>query len=90
MSSILAVRAELTAVAGARRAEVETMAGWLPVEKWTPYGATEPKTIEFRFDAQTMRIREDLTEYGRAMRARIMDDKCITGVWPVRFVEVGR
>lgn len=84
--SLQAVREELVQRAGRRRAEVQTMAGWTPVEKWNPYGVADrdgKSYVEFFFDPIALRVRERPNE---RLAALVPMDKTITGCWPVRFV----
>ena len=89
MSTVIEIRTQLKEIAGpGRRAEVETFGGWRAVEEWRPYGTVEPKSVEFRWDAERGAVREEMTEYGRRFHERIANDNAILGIWPIRFVEV--
>jgi hypothetical protein len=84
--SLQAVREELVQRAGRRRAEVQTMAGWTPVEQWNPYGIADRdgrSYVTFFYDPARLRVLErPNTEMARLVPA----DMSITGSWPVRFV----
>jgi hypothetical protein len=87
-SQLTAIRAELAKQAGKdRRAQVETMAGWMDAEKWNPYGLQDrngQSYVVFSYDPAAMRVRETPAEY---LRNLVPDDHTVTGLWPVRFIE---
>ena len=81
-----AVKRELVQVAGERRAEVQTLAGWTSIDLWNPYGCiSRPQAyVEFYLDLGAMCIRERAAN--RLLSRLIPDDKAIFGCWPIRFV----
>ena len=82
---LLEIHRELVEVAGpARRAQVETLAGWLDVDKWTPYGPQGACYVEFYLDLDAMHIRERASN--RLLQGLSLDGNAVFGVWPVRFV----
>jgi hypothetical protein len=92
-NELTAIRAVLAEHAGqTRRAEVETMAGWIDAEKWNPYGLQDrisgKKEVQcyvvFSFDRESMRVRETPAEY---LRNLVPHDQTVSGLWPVRFIE---
>lgn len=85
--TVLQIRGHLSVLAGdGWRAEVETFGGWKAIDGWTPYGLTEGHGVQFYFDIDESNIRESPND---KLAHLVPSDQCITGVWPVRFVQIG-
>jgi hypothetical protein len=62
--------------------EVQTFAGWTPLDMWRPYGnrPQDAKYVTFRFDGERRAFREESAPGIRPASA----DGLVLGVWPVR------
>ena len=84
VNTLDAVRLYVGFLAGqGRRAQVETLAGWVDIDNWKGYGADRSEYVQFYFDFQRQAIRERPTP---GKPARFIDQNAVFGVWPVRFV----
>jgi len=86
VNTLDAVRLYLSFLAGARRrAQVETLAGWLDIDDWRGYGSDRSEYVQFYYDPDGQAIRERASN--RLLEGIFPDGKAVFGVWPVRFVE---
>lgn len=89
INTLDAVRLYVSFLAGqGRRAQVETLAGWVDADLWRGYGDNS-HYVSYWYDAAAQRIRERPVS-GSLKHLPQLDAQAVFGVWPVRFVEVGQ
>jgi hypothetical protein len=83
VNTLDAVRLYVSFVAGQnRRAQVETLAGWVDIDIWKGYGTDKSGYVQFFYDEARRAIRERPVP-GKPSRTL---DHSVFGVWPVRFI----
>lgn len=80
INTLDAVRLYVSFLAGQGRAQVETLAGWVDIDRWKGYGADKSGRVQFYYDEARRAIRE------RVADGSTLDRHAVFGVWPVRFV----
>jgi hypothetical protein len=63
--------------------EVETFAGWTPLDKWTPYGKRpqDARFITFHYDAERRQFRETRNA---ELAHLVPQDDTVLGIWLAR------
>jgi hypothetical protein len=93
MNAVERIRMELRVVSKGRSVEVQTFAGWTPIDRWTPYGIGKDGSkadlisVEFYFDADKSAVRERPNAEGSRLNSLVPGNVVAFGVWPIRFVD---